>query len=268
MKFRLLFFSFILVLAGCKNQKETSKELPIPEEEKESASIDKEHHAQNSLDWPGLYYGLLPCGDENCEGIASSVQLNTDNTYEYTAIHWNEERSKRSETGTFQWDERDKSIISLTGDIEKQIHYWVQENALLQIGNNKEKIQNELTNRFRLKKVPSFAKALLGNKWRLTNLYGVEPIIETDKTAYLAFGAEQVNGSGGCNGFFGSYTVMKGNRIRFGEMASSEMFCVPAHVDDDLMKALSETDNWVISKEGELRLQTGKRAAHAIFQAY
>lgn len=58
----------------------------------------------------------------------------------------------------------------------------------------------------------------------LTSLAGSEwGIRDTDQ--FIAFKSEgEVNGNGGCNNFFGSYT-QEGNTITFGPLASTKMAC-------------------------------------------
>lgn len=43
-----------------------------------SAAVDQ-HNAQNSLDWPGSYTGILPCAD--CSGIETILDIKADGNY-------------------------------------------------------------------------------------------------------------------------------------------------------------------------------------------
>jgi len=42
--------------------------------------IDNSHNSRNSIEWVGIYNGIIPCGD--CEVIQISVIINQDNTIE------------------------------------------------------------------------------------------------------------------------------------------------------------------------------------------
>jgi len=50
----------------------------------------------NSLDWPGIYRGVLPCAD--CEGIETEIKINADLTYVISSTYLgkNEEAFKES----------------------------------------------------------------------------------------------------------------------------------------------------------------------------
>ena len=44
-----------------------------------SQASEAQHNSRNSLDWDGIYSGILPCAD--CEGIKTDIQLHKDGTY-------------------------------------------------------------------------------------------------------------------------------------------------------------------------------------------
>jgi len=69
--------------------------------------------------------------------------------------------------------------------------------------------------------------SLAGSKWQLTSINGTPiPVPTTSKTVTLEFDSEgQVNGSGGCNSFGGSYQV-QGDSLSFGPIISTKMACV------------------------------------------
>jgi len=46
----------------------------------EQVPVDAQHTSANSLDWAGVYRGVLPCAD--CPGIETTLRLATDSTYE------------------------------------------------------------------------------------------------------------------------------------------------------------------------------------------
>jgi heat shock protein HslJ len=69
--------------------------------------------------------------------------------------------------------------------------------------------------------------SLTGSKWQLTSINGTPvPAPTTSKTVTLEFGSDgQINGSGGCNSFGGTYTT-QGDSLSFGPIASTKMACV------------------------------------------
>ena len=60
----------LFVSAGCNRH----EALPLISFE----GMDMAHNSQNSLDWAGVYQGILPCAD--CEGFDTVITLNWDET--------------------------------------------------------------------------------------------------------------------------------------------------------------------------------------------
>ena len=88
------------------------------------------------------------------------------------------------------------------------------------------------------------------------------------KEPHIRFTSDmQVNGTGGCNSFFATYTSEAKLQLRFGHFGMTEMACHFDNYDQALVDALSLTSNYVIVGEDELRLQVGKRMPHARFKA-
>jgi heat shock protein HslJ len=77
---------------------------------------------------------------------------------------------------------------------------------------------------------------------------------------------ERVSGSGGCNQFVGSWQAI-GDRIEFGQMASTMMAC--AHgmdAEGSFLKALGNVTRWRISGR-ELELMDGAGLVVLVFEA-
>jgi heat shock protein HslJ len=105
--------------------------------------------------------------------------------------------------------------------------------------------------------IPGGAEADLdGTAWSLISYGGTNVISGTNMTA--KFNQSEINGSTGCNTYFGSYQS-KGDQLTIKEMGWTEMACMdPEGVMEqemDIMSLLSKTVSFEI--EGEtLRLQT------------
>ncbi len=54
----------------------------------------------------------------------------------------------------------------------------------------------------------------------------------------------RVQGNGGCNTFFGSYTLSEGSRIKFSDMASTMMACPGQAAEHDFLRVFEEADNY------------------------
>ena len=64
---------------------------------------------------------------------------------------------------------------------------------------------------------------LEGTSWKLVFYRKSQVMDGADITA--SFSEGQVNGSAGCNSYFGAYTI-KGGEITFEQLGSTEMFCM------------------------------------------
>ena len=71
---KIFFLSLLsfLVIISCSNNNETQ----TLEREKDMYYNDDQHNSRNSLDWNGVYKGVLPCAD--CEGIETVITLLND----------------------------------------------------------------------------------------------------------------------------------------------------------------------------------------------
>ena len=74
-------------------------------------AVSDGHNAENSLDWPGIYQGEIPCAD--CSKNLVTLQLNDDKTYVLTTdSQGGKEPLKTVEKGSFAW-EGDGSVVKL-----------------------------------------------------------------------------------------------------------------------------------------------------------
>lgn len=112
--------------------------------------IDREHTAENSLDWNGSYKGVLPCAD--CEGIETKLELNSDKTFELEETYLGKGDGKSFESkGSFQFDRNNTSIIELdkAGDSRK---YFVAEGYLKALDLEGNEITGALADKYQLNK--------------------------------------------------------------------------------------------------------------------
>ena len=107
---------------------------------------------------------------------------------------------------------------------------------------------------------------LTNQHWKLTELIG-KTIENQTPEAYIVFNDDgTVNGCLGCNRFNGTYTLQEGNRIRFSELANTQMMCLNMDVETELRKVLQTVDNYYLS-EGKLILNRARMAPLAHFEA-
>lgn len=139
-KITLILLVATFITYSCKNdsKKEDAKNNNQPE-------VVDMHNAENSLDWAGYYFGVLPCA--SCPGIKTSITLNEDSTFERTTEYMGEKDAETEiEKGTFQWAE-DGTIITI-----KENKYLVGEGTLTSLDADGKVITGELAENYVLKK--------------------------------------------------------------------------------------------------------------------
>ena len=108
------------------------------------------HDAQNSLDWAGMYKGVVPCAD--CEGIGTILVLNSDDTYLLKQTYLGKPDAVSTEkTGKFTWKD-DKQTIVLEGIDQAPNQYKVAENKVTQLDMQGNKITGDLSSKYILNK--------------------------------------------------------------------------------------------------------------------
>jgi len=146
---KIVLFLIVSTIWSC-NQK--TKELT--ENDKHTTELAEEavpdlHHAQNALDWDGIYKGILPCAD--CEGIETTLELKKDLTFiikeTYLGIP---KESTFKEQGTFTWNENGTTIT--LNDENRFMSYWVGEDTLTMLDLNGNKITGDLADMYILRK--------------------------------------------------------------------------------------------------------------------
>lgn len=102
-----------LSLLGCNSKPNHSDQHTSPQTNivTTTNNVDREHTAENSLDWNGTYQGTLPCAD--CPGIKTVLNLNTDKTYRLEESYLERNVKPLIAQGTFKFDTHNPSIIVL-----------------------------------------------------------------------------------------------------------------------------------------------------------
>lgn len=121
------------------------------------------------------------------------------------------------------------------------------------------------------KRVSKTSEPITEKYWKLKTLEGkdVKMAKNQEKEIYFMLKTDEnrVTGFAGCNTILGSYTLEKGNRIRFSNMGSTMMACPDVDVNEsDFMKIFQIADNYTINGD-ELSLNVGRRAPLAVFEA-
>ena len=123
-----LFVACTLVsLGGCVAMP-ASKPSHVYEPSKQ-ARVGPIHNSRTALDWPGVYQGVLPCGD--CSGIKTWLLLKHDMSYVLKTQYLGKSDETFKELGNFAWDESGSSIV-LGADPRTGARFKVMERQLMQ----------------------------------------------------------------------------------------------------------------------------------------
>lgn len=118
MKKYLLLLTLPLVLAACQNGTTITLQPPIT-----INTPDTAHTAENSLDWPGKYMGILPCAD--CEGIYSQLTLNPDKSYVLEEHYMKNGQALNPSkiSGQFDFDAKQPALIHLITPTQNRVYF-------------------------------------------------------------------------------------------------------------------------------------------------
>lgn len=262
----LLIAASSLYLIGCqdkakKNESGTKSPAELQTDTDQSAVSDM-HNSQNALDWNGTYSGLIPCAD--CDGIQTSVTLQTDGKYTRTTTYMGKEVEGTTYNGTFEWN-ASGAIITLIENGERIQEYKVGENVLFHLDREGNRIEGDLADNYRLLKNTN-DKRLERKKWVLKELMGKELVNTEAQGAFITFDpkVQKFSGNNTCNVFSGSYTLTPGDRIRMEGIAVTMRACPEMEIANALNEVLNKTDNYTVT-DGMLSLNKAKMAPLAKF---
>ncbi len=201
-----------------------------------------EHNSKNAVDWSGQYKGSMQLEEEV---VAAELKLNDDETYTLKVTE-KENDAPKEMNGKFEWN-KEGSHITLSNTPKGKAMVQVGEDVLLQNGKDQ---------------MYKFVKdsELLGKKWMLTEIDGVK--IEAQKeernNAYLILTEEyaKVNGSLGCNRFFGTYILRHLGHLSFSPLGATMMMCQNMETENKFSENLEKVAFYSI-ENNQLSLKNG-----------
>lgn len=217
------------------------------------------HTSQNSLDWTGIYSGVLPCAD--CEGISTMIELRQDNTYQLTQKYPGKDESVTTSTGAFSWTENGGEIV--LKEKSAPFHFKVGENRLFLLDGYGERVSGPLKDNYILNKDMN---GITEKYWKLVQLKG-EPVKVVglhEPYIILKRNGAHFKGNGGCNDIGGDYDLGQGNVIRFRSISSTEMACEALLKEQQFLKVLKGVDNFLLN--GDTLFLQNNRKTVAIFE--
>lgn len=257
MKTRVTNLSYAIILmlfATCSGNKQSA-----------NPTADSAHNSQNSLDWDGIYRGILPCAD--CSGIQTTVYLNKDLSYRIKQTYLGKEGTGQEYSGKFSWNNEGNTItLESSGENNQPTKYFVGENTLTQLDLNGNKVTGDHAADYVLSKS---SYAILEKYWKLTELYGKPVVMDSTmgKEPHIILKEQdnRVNGNGGCNSISGYFEVRSMNRISFSKMITTQMACPKMDIESEFLKALNAADNYNLNGD-DLILNKARMAPLARFK--
>jgi len=142
---RVLLIGLVVLLTGI-NACKTARTLKTG-----NATTAQEHNSMNSLDWAGVYKGILPCAD--CEGIQTMIKLNKDLTYVMETRYLGKSPAIKQLKGTFRFNLQGNTInLDNVDKNARPSSYAVGENTLTQLDMKEGRIMGELAGKYILRK--------------------------------------------------------------------------------------------------------------------
>lgn len=147
-----LTISCIFLILSCQKSNQSDEIIvddAMFETDEMTEEFEDEHNALNSLDFMGIYSGVLPCAD--CEGIETTIELGSGNSYVKKIIYLGKDDQQIVETGgTFTWNEAGNTITLNEEEMPNQ--YFVGENVLFHLDMEGNRITGELAEKYELRK--------------------------------------------------------------------------------------------------------------------
>lgn len=242
MKTASMVFILAAGLAGCMPQKATDVP-PV-------AKPPDMHTSQNSLDWAGVYEGVLPCAD--CPGIKTRLTLNRDGSYELSTLYLDRQVAPQIARGRFSWNAGGNAIaLDANGDGQR---FAVGEGRLSQLNRDGSPTGTQSPNRVLTMVPPASAASppgaalvpiLEAHRWTLesaTDAQGrrIETVSPAPGHAFVfSFSGPRLSVQGHCNRMNGGYRIDAAGQLSVDRMAATMMACeAPAMQADAALSTL------------------------------
>ena len=228
----------VVVLSNCQTQKTASTN----QANEAMGKRDAAHTSQNTIDWDGVYRGLLPCAD--CEGIQTTIHLKKDFSFITKTKYLGKSDSVYETTGKFKWNDKGNTVVLTPADKTSSSQYFVAENYLTQLDIDSNKITGEIASRYILTKANY---AILEKYWKLVELNGRAVSVDTTfkKEPHVIFkDSNRLTGNGGCNSISGEHKIEGFNAVSISKMISTKMACPNMDLEQEFLDALQNADNF------------------------
>lgn len=235
MKSARILFVLFAVLSPCAQQ----KEVQAPSGPVTTKPADS-HTSQNSLDWAGVYEGVLPCTD--CSGITTRLTLNRDGTFTRVTQRLGQQDAAETVSGKFTWQTNGNAI---TLDERGEQQYSVGEGRLTLLQKDGATGGTPSTNLVLTLITPTVKNEDLAQKlelyrWTLESATnGQDRPIDIlsprkDNPVVFSFSSKRLSIQGPCNRIVGAYRIDAAGQLTMNGTAATMMACDPALMQADI----------------------------------
>jgi heat shock protein HslJ len=198
------------------------------------AGVVDTHNSRNSLDWSGVYEGIVSCTD--CPGTQMRLTLSQDGSFEFSRRDLVRGAAPASAKGQFTW-QPDGNTIVLDANGGAQ-GFAVGEGRVIVLNSDGSGPDAAGASLLRLDPVQPDARTglagtLEAHRWTLSSTTdaGNKPMASLfpspDRPFVFNFAGSRLHVEGGCNGLRGSYLLGNDGLLTLGQLASTQMACDP-----------------------------------------
>jgi len=218
-------FVVIALLAACSGE----KPQPPPD-----AGVVDMHNSQNSLDWSGVYEGVVAC--QGCPATQMRLTLGQDGRFELSRRALVRGATPATATGQFTWQPEGNSIVlDASGGGQG---FAVGEGRVIVLNSDGSRPDAAGASLVRLATAQAdarrgLAEMLEDHRWTLSSATGADNqpmgnlFPSADRPFVFNFAGSRLMIEGGCNGLRGGYQLGADGLLTLRPLASTQMACDP-----------------------------------------
>jgi uncharacterized lipoprotein NlpE involved in copper resistance/heat shock protein HslJ len=240
------------------------------------------YNAKNSVDYVGVYKGILPCAD--CQGLDTEIAINENGTFCIKTKYEGKGNKTFELKGNFTWNKSGNMIILKTVKNAPN-KYLVDKNTLTQLDIHGKRITGNLANEYVLSKQPKDTSniesseengvtvdlnsrieattvikkvnpavgrfTLAETKWQLVSLNKVKVNQKGNKVYFLKMNSKDARFTAfaGCNSIAGNYVMPSSYKLDFSDVIMTRMACQDMTLEDKFGAMLVQVTAYKLDKE-------------------
>jgi heat shock protein HslJ len=213
------------LLVACSGE----KPQPAPD-----AGVVDMHNSQNSLDWSGVYEGIVAC--QGCPATQMRLTLEQDGRFELSRRALVRGATPAAATGQFTWQPDGNSIVlDASGGAQG---FAVGEGRVIVLNSDGSRPDAAGASLVRLATAQpdartGLAEMLEDHRWTLSSATGADKqpmgnlFPSADRPFVFSFAGSRLLVEGGCNSLRGGYQLGADGLLTLSQLASTQMACDP-----------------------------------------